>query len=521
MRTGSRVSIDIPSGDIPSGDTPSRRPLLARWLHPLGLAAACALLALAALTGTAHAQVATTGSLRGLVTDADTGAPLAGAVITVSGAALIEQADLVVEDDGSYELSNLPPGLYTVSVFAGGVQVNRSGVLVQLGKQARADITLASGAGEGEVIEIAGRAPLIDQGSSKTGVTITEDYTRNVPTGRNFDDVLEVAPGAQSDRFGTSFAGSTSPENRYVVEGLNVTGVGFGLATLTLPHEFLSEIEVVGGAYGAEYGRSTGGIANVLTKAGGDRIRGSVFGYVSPGGLRGSEKLVLDQGNALTYRRDLRADTDFGVEVGGPLIPEKLWFHAGFSPSIQLREADTLVEGRRDAVEEVNSQTYYFTSKLSYAASADHGGSLSVFGNPSINEVLNDEFAVGPPNAINFENEQGVVAGTARWTSRFFEGDGELTAALGLYRGRDRQQAKYGSADARQSVRFLDSAPAARLRALPAGARALRRDGLPGHQLPDWRPRRLHAGPQPAPRRLAGLPPYLRRRRAASGQGRR
>ncbi|ACY17992.1 TonB-dependent receptor domain-containing protein [Haliangium ochraceum] len=447
MRTCSRVIIH---------PARSRRAL---HLFAAALTAAC-LLPTTGVTPV-YAQVATTGSLRGVISDRASGAPVANAVVTVRGPALIGSADATTDVDGAYEISNLPPGLYTLSVYAGQAQVSRSGVLIQLGKQARIDVPVSEQSMAGEVVEIEGRVPIIDQGSTKAGVTITNDYMRNVPTGRNFDEVLEVAPGAQVDQFGTGFGGSSSPENSYVIEGLNVTGVGFGQARLTLPHEFLEEIEVVSGAYGTEFGRSTGGVANVLTRAGGEELRGSVFGYVSPGALSGTPRTVVDESNALTYRRDLVADTDFGVEVGGPLIPDTLWFHAGFSPSIRLRTADTLIEGQAEDTEEINSQTYYFTGKLSYAASPDHGGFVSVFGNPSTDERLFDEFAVGNPYTLNFEDDNGVVAGVSRWTSRFPAIDGELTATLGVYRGHDVEGAKYGSALDRQAVRFLAPRPLA------------------------------------------------------------
>lgn len=79
----------------------------------------------------------------------------------------------------------------------------------------------------GEVIRIQGSAPIIDQGSTKTGITITEDYTRNIPTGRTFAAVLGAAAGSQFDTYGVSLSGATSLENYYVVDGVNTTSLAW------------------------------------------------------------------------------------------------------------------------------------------------------------------------------------------------------------------------------------------------------------------------------------------------------
>lgn len=472
-----------------------------------------ALLALLALglsalaTSAAHAQDSTTGSVRGVVTDAESSAPVPGAVVSVRGPALQNEAAALTEADGSYEITGLPPGLYTLTVYQGDARlVSRSNVLVRVGKMARVDVGIRPRGTAGEVIEITGRAPLIDQGSTKTGVTVTPDYVRNVPIGRNFDEVLDLAPGAQRDQFGTGFGGSTSPENSYVIEGLNVTGVGFGLATLTLPTEFVREIEVVSGAYGAEYGRATGGIANVITRSGSNELHGSVFGYFTPGALTGQSRFLPNESNSIVFQRDLAYRGDFGVELGGPIIPDTLWFHAGFSPSMQSTDANRVITRFRDAdgdglpdrdgggairydeldrrTIDVPAQTYYFTSKLSYAASPEHGGSLAVFGNPGSNDLVFDEFAVGPDQTLLFEERTGVIAGVARWTSRFFEGDGQLEATLGVHRGQDEQRPKLPGGD-EQSFRFLETRPLSdftQFEDVPAGCI----DGDDGDPFPDF-----------------------------------
>ena len=232
---------------------------------------------LLAAGGVASAQTSTTGAVRGLVRDQANGETVIGATVVASGPALQGTQATITDDSGEYFVANLPPGIYQVVVYYADAQFSRTNVLIQLGKVAVVNININTQAAAGETIVIEGRAPLIDQQSTKTGSTITRDYTDNVPTGRTFGAVLGAAGGSQTDLYGTSVGGSTSVENTYIVEGVNTTDPGYGLLSTNLPNEFIQETEVITGGYNAEYGRSTGGIINVVSKSGGNELHGSAF----------------------------------------------------------------------------------------------------------------------------------------------------------------------------------------------------------------------------------------------------
>src|SRR4029079_14558383 len=100
------------------------------------------------------------------------------------------------------------------------------------------------------------------------GATFDETYTKNLPLGRTYGGILQKAPGAFFDPSGNvSIGGATGLENIYLVNGLNVTGLEFGMlesgqATLgggtNLPLEFLTQVDVSSGGYQAEYGGAMG-----------------------------------------------------------------------------------------------------------------------------------------------------------------------------------------------------------------------------------------------------------------------
>ncbi len=419
----------------------------------------------------------TTGTVQGVVRDPATGEPLIGVTVVATSPKLQGIQAAITEERGDYRLPGLPPGEYTLTAYYGDAQVARPNVRLQIGQTVTVNLDVGepAAAAKGEVITIVGRTPVIDQGSTKSGVVTGEQDTRNLPTGRTFLDAARFAPGAEDDTYGISFSGSSSPENLYLIDGVNTTGVLFGLPTTTLPNEFVQETETITGGYGVELGRSTGGIVNVLTKAGGNELHGSAFSTITPGGLRPDRRFLPSDRSALTFQRTAGTDWDVGAEVGGPIVADRLWFHAGLSPSFATTTIDRVISTQVDAdgdgaadpgdggfaVNEelsrrqiaLDQQTLFFTTKLTYAATAEHGGSLSVFGNPSRRDELNDEFAVGPDQAMMFERDRGTVTGAARWTSRLFDRRTEVHASAGYQSGWDRLDPKLAGGDG-QAFRF-------------------------------------------------------------------
>jgi hypothetical protein len=352
---------------------------------------------------------ASVGSIRGAIRDKATGEAAVGATVVATSPSLQGEQVVITEEGGQYFITSLPPGLYVLTVYYNDATFSRGNVIIQVGKEAVVNVTVDSQAGtgkpKGEIIEIKGTAPIVDQGSTKTGLTIGDDYTRNIPTGRTFGAVVGQAAGAQQDNYGISFAGSTSGENTYIVEGINTTDTGFGGIASNLPNEFINETEVITGGYNAEYGRATGGIVNVVTKSGSNEFRGSVFSYVQPGALISDAKTIQREGGSIDSKTDLDYRYDVGAEVGGPIIKDKLWFHVGFNPSIShsttTRFVKTQVDDNMDGIPDVDPdtgftvhkdvssseiprdfKTYFFTAKVNGAVNQNNQFQISLFGNP-------------------------------------------------------------------------------------------------------------------------------------------
>ncbi|MBS1118062.1 MAG: TonB-dependent receptor plug [Deltaproteobacteria bacterium] len=406
----------------------------------------------------------TVGSLRGQLKDKATGEAAIGATVVATSPALVGEQVVITDDTGQYFIGSLPPGVYTLTIYYNNQPFSRSNVLIQVGKEVVVNVAVDSskttGKPGGEIIVITGSVPIIDQGSTKTGTTLTEDYTRNVPTGRTFGGVLGSAAGSQGDTYGTSISGATSAENTYIVEGINTTDTAFGGLSSNLPNEFVSETEVITGGYNAEYGRATGGIVNVVTKQGSNTIHGSVFGYLRPSAFIADSNTIQREGSSIDSQTNLNYNYDVGAEIGGPIIKDKLWFHVGFNPSFQKQTTTRLIQSQVDkdgdgvadvdangfAIHELvsesdipaNFNTYFFTAKINGAVNQNNQFQVSAFGNP---RNAKDVFGVTRnPAATRWKYDDGAYDLSGKWTSKLNEGKTQVDAVVGFHRGIENQK---------------------------------------------------------------------------------
>src|ERR1051325_11490716 len=313
----------------------------------------------------AMAQSTTTGSIEGLVTDPN-GAAVKGATVTATSPNLIKSQTATTGDDGRYQIGNLPPGKYKVSVDAGGFAKYSSGEFeVNLGITSTADASLQLATATATV-QVTGGA-VVDAAQNTTGSNVSTDQFSNFPTQRTVQGLYNIAPtvtrsglrdAAGRDR-DPSVGGSSGPENNYILDGINTTDPAFGGSGANLPFEFVQEVEIKTGAFGAEYGRATGGIFNVITKSGGNDFRGDAFAYFTTKGLVRETKNFSNTGAAPNGFSEI----DAGFDIGGPIIKDTLWFFGAFHP--QRRENSFLTQTLRQEVEN-KITTPFYSGKLTW-----------------------------------------------------------------------------------------------------------------------------------------------------------
>lgn len=366
-----------------------------------------------ALASPASAQ--STASLAGTVVDAQTLQPLADVVVTATSPALQGEQAAITEASGHYLLSRLPPGTYTLRFHGAGHQPQvREGVVLRLEQTVRFNVQLLP-EGLETTLELAGEAPTLDVGSHTRGLSVTHEALQLLPlvapagrsgAARSFESLADLAPEAWADPYGTSVAGSSSPENLYVVDGLPVNSPALGTLGTLLNVDLVSEARVLTAGFLPEYGRSTGGVISVVTKSGSNRFHGSLFSTFSPGALTASAKGVSQPLGTLVGRNELQYLADVGVELGGPIIEDRLWFQVAVVPSLirydverqfrarQLDESGQPVRDEEGAIVTVplegtdqqwmaRQRAVQYLAKLTGRWSDEHSAMLSILGTPS------------------------------------------------------------------------------------------------------------------------------------------
>jgi TonB dependent receptor/Carboxypeptidase regulatory-like domain/TonB-dependent Receptor Plug Domain len=344
----------------------------------------------------------TTGGLSGQIIDANTQKPVADAVVIAQSPSLQGEQTAVTDATGSFEITLLPSGVYSLTVQREGYNAfSQQGLTIRVDRTIKVKLQLVPDTVQATGIEIVAQRPVIAVTSAAQGGTISKEQMNLIPYGRNarnFEAVATSIPGVKGDQYGFSVGGSGSPESNYVIDGVNVTDPAFGTQGSTLIQDFIQEVDIKTGGYQAEYGRSTGGIINVVTKSGGNDFHGSVFANYSP--FEASRNSVGVQ--AIAEKDSQRYNLDFGGELGGPIIKDKLWFFAGFAPQFISINRDRIIQaltddGTGNAVKVNGSPvlhqiglnhytntftTYQFTTKLTYLLNENHTLALAVFGNP-------------------------------------------------------------------------------------------------------------------------------------------
>jgi hypothetical protein len=273
----------------------------------------------------------TTGDIVGHITD-EQGGVLPG--VTVEGRSPTFQGarSSISDATGTYRLVLLPPGSYKVTAVLQGFAPIEQTVVVSLAKTSTLDFRLRPSAMA--EVTVTGQAPIVDTNDVAAGSNFDNRQIRSLPTGRNYSAVVLVAPGVTAQSSNTStFAGtiaiygSSGLENNFILDGANTTGVEYGGQGTNLNYEFIQEVEVKTGGYQAEFGRSTGGIVNVITKSGGNEYHGDIFGYYNADSLQASNKYPNENlyGTNQGFSR-----YDWGADVGGYAWKDRIWFFGAY-----------------------------------------------------------------------------------------------------------------------------------------------------------------------------------------------
>ncbi|MDV6317012.1 TonB-dependent receptor [Idiomarina sp. HP20-50] len=344
---------------------------------------AAAVAAAMGMSATAVAQN-TTGTVSGEVVTTSA-ASVENAKVTIRNVETGYTRTVEVGDDGSYRFPALPIGRYVIIANASGYEPNESPEFtINAGSSRELTVPLATNI---ETIDVSGTAiSMVNTRSSGTSLNIGEAQIDRIPVPRNATAVALLAPSttAGDSRFGNlaSFGGSSVAENAVYINGLNVTNFRTGTGFSDVPFEFYKEFEVKTGGYSAEFGRSTGGVINAITKSGTNEFKFGANVYYEPESLREQSPNTILANGELYVQNDLNeaSQMEGNIYASGPIIEDTLFFYAIYNP----RDiSDDYSSGQGSAWNEASTDDAFYGGKLDWQITNDHLLELLAFSDSS------------------------------------------------------------------------------------------------------------------------------------------
>ncbi|MFV2070502.1 MAG: carboxypeptidase regulatory-like domain-containing protein, partial [Pirellulales bacterium] len=295
-------------------------------------------IALVAIPSSAFSQAqATSGVVRGTVLDND-GRAIAGATVTVRNVETNQSRDVTTNRQGAYVASLLRVGTYDVSVrFIGYQAARHEGVAVGLGGTALENFRLTASAVELEEITVVAANPEVDVSAVASKTSFSDQAIEAIPNdGRNLQNLVVLTPnvavvqGPDGDEI--SIAGQRGIHNNVMVDGADFNNPFFGeqrggqRPAFTFNIDAIQEMVVIAQGDNAEFGRSSGGFVNIVTKSGGNKMRGTAHYFGQGSGLSSN---FPTQGSFLGFEPDFFRH-QFGFTLGGPIKKDKAFYFVAF-----------------------------------------------------------------------------------------------------------------------------------------------------------------------------------------------
>src|SRR5262245_44312383 len=276
----------------------------------------------------AAAQTQTTGRISGNITDQN-GAALASAKIVVNRRDSPEERTAASDDNGNYTVNLLPPGLYQVTISAGGFKkAVFESVVIRITETSHLDIRLVVGLIVEESVTIRAPLTLLQIDSPHLGRVIGGRMIAELPLAtRNFTQILGLSPGADiglADNTGVgrnsqniSVNGARRTQNNFQINGVDANTIGTNSALfIAVPApETIQEFKVQTSLYDSTFGRAGGGNVQAISQSGHNWFHGTVDDFFRIDSLNGNNPFL----KAANVERPPLTRNVFGATVGGPI----------------------------------------------------------------------------------------------------------------------------------------------------------------------------------------------------------
>jgi hypothetical protein len=293
------------------------------------------------------------GSLVGTIRD-QSGAAVAGASITATNTATNIETSATSNGSGDYEIPSLHVGVYTISAKATNyAEAVAQNIAISVGSRQRIDLELKVGETQSSV-EVSDVALQLETDSSQRGQTITQYQTEALPlVSRNYSDLLGLVTGSrQAPTAATTSSinslvrqgayninGQRSMFNNFLLDGMDnnaygESNQGFDNQIIAIPPDSVSQWNVVTNNENAEYGRSSGATINVASASGTNRFHGALWEFLRNTDLNAAgyfkPTVVGNTGNIVPFQKPTFNRNQFGVNFGGPILKDKLFYFVDY-----------------------------------------------------------------------------------------------------------------------------------------------------------------------------------------------
>lgn len=303
---------------------------------------------MALMLGVSGAYASVTGSISGTVAD-PSGAVISGASVVALNMDTGVKQPTQTNSAGYYVLPQLPVGRYELIVQAAGFQEYRqSGLVLNDNSALGIDVTMKLGSTT-QAVAVSATAVHVDTSSTQMGEVIGSTKIAEVPlNGRSYTDLLALQPGVVPQMSGEfksfsasgdldpgnlSVSGQQEGSNGFMVNGGNVEE-HMNNGTAIVPNlDSIAEFRILTNNVNAEYGNYSGGLVSVITKSGTNSVHGGAFEF-----LRNSD---MDSRNFFSPSRGTLHQNQFGGDVGGPILKDKLFFFADYQGTRQIVGVDS------------------------------------------------------------------------------------------------------------------------------------------------------------------------------------
>src|SRR5262249_16239751 len=357
--------------------------------------------------------------LQGIVRD-PSNAVVNNATVTVKNPATNFSRDMTTNEDGYYKIVNLPPGEYQLTVTATGYKTALiPSVRVTVGQTANQDITLEVGEMTATVTVTAASPNIVETTNTAVTNTINRERIENLPINElnylsfaltsSLADRDNGRPIGPAPTTGLNFGGQRGRSNLVQVDGADNTDNSVNASRSTVSQEAVQEFQVVMNSFAAEFGRSSGGVVNVVTKSGTNDWRGNVFGFIRHKSMQAGNPFAPlidnDPGKKPPFTRG-----QYGFTIGGPFDRDRTFFFYAF-------------EQRR------RNESGFFTSNVAQGLTAS--ATIPVI--PGVNPIARTFTNITPAQA-SYINTLVGAGGSAVCLARiyaFFASSGGATALNG------------------------------------------------------------------------------------------